>query len=44
MLMDSFVPQEREEELLRSLMDSGWEITAPFDHAEFADLAAQIGD
>jgi hypothetical protein len=44
MLMDSFVPQEREEELLRALMDSGWEVTAPFDHAEFADLVAQIGD
>lgn len=43
LLMDSFVPQEREKELLRALMDSGWEITAPFNHDEFADLIEKVG-
>jgi hypothetical protein len=43
LLMDSFVPQEREEELLRALIEAGWNITAPFQKNEFADLMEQAG-
>jgi len=42
LLMDSFVPQEREEQLVRALLDAGWEITAPFNQDEFADLIEQV--
>jgi len=42
LLMDSFVGEEREKKLYRALMNAGWEVTATFDHGEFADLLAQI--
>lgn len=43
LLMDSFVPQEKEAGLFRALLDAGWEITGPFNRDEFADLLAEIG-
>lgn len=41
-LMDSFVSQQRERELVQTLLNAGWEITAPFDRDEFADLVSRI--
>lgn len=44
LLMDSFVPQEKEEELFRSLLNAGLEITSPFNHEEFTDLVARLSE
>ena len=44
LLMDSFVPQEKEEELFRSLLNAGLEITGPFNHEEFTDLVARLSE
>jgi len=43
LLMDSFVPQEKEEALFRALLDAGWEITGPFNRSDFGDLIAKTG-
>jgi hypothetical protein len=44
LLMDSFVPGDQEESFFRTLLSTGWQVTAPFDRDEFADLITQIDD
>jgi hypothetical protein len=38
LLLEPFVPQDREEHLFRSLVTSGWRVTAYFDDADFTPL------